>query len=399
MIRRSTICISEREYYARRMVLGAYLQREGLAGAVLFDRTYVLYYCGFVYIPTERPIALILTPEGETNLFVPRLEQESALAGACVREVVTYEEYPGDPHPIHALAALMEKRLAGRIIGCDHDGYPWLLGYQGPSLSSLLNEKVHHLSPFIERQMMVKSEAEVALIRESVRWANLAHSLLQRYTRVGASEVDVSFRASMEATRAMLDAIGPLYQGGSPYFHGASATYRGQVGGQASRPGSLAGDIRFQVGDVVVSEARAPIWGYDSELERTMFIGRPNARQGELFGYLLELRRLAREAIRPGIPCGKVDDDVRSAYSRLGIESLWRHHTGHSIGLRYHEGPFLDRHDQTMIQPGMVFTVEPGLYSPDLGGFRHSDTVLVTSDGIEVLTCYPDDLESMTIPL
>jgi len=70
----------------------------------------------------------------------------------------------------------------------------------------------------------------------------------------------------------------------------------------------------------------------------------------------------------------------------------------HAIGLRYHEGPFLDSEDDTVIRPGMVFTVEPGLFSPELGGFRHSDTALVTDDGIEILTYYPRDLESLIIP-
>jgi Xaa-Pro aminopeptidase len=77
----------------------------------------------------------------------------------------------------------------------------------------------------------------------------------------------------------------------------------------------------------------------------------------------------------------------------------WKHHTGHAIGLRYHEGPFLDLGDNTTIQPGMVFTVEPGLYDSNQGGFRHSDTVAVTEDGIEMMTYYPRDLDSLTLPL
>ena len=77
----------------------------------------------------------------------------------------------------------------------------------------------------------------------------------------------------------------------------------------------------------------------------------------------------------------------------------WKHHSGHAIGIRYHEGPFLDSGDQTELRPGMVFTVEPGLYVPELGGFRHSDTVVVTDDGIDVMTYYPRDLESLTLPL
>jgi Xaa-Pro dipeptidase len=77
----------------------------------------------------------------------------------------------------------------------------------------------------------------------------------------------------------------------------------------------------------------------------------------------------------------------------------WRQHTGHAIGLRNHEAPFLDLGDHTPIVAGMVFTIEPGVYDSAIGGFRHSDTVAVTPDGIDVLTDYPSDIESLTIPV
>jgi Xaa-Pro dipeptidase len=77
----------------------------------------------------------------------------------------------------------------------------------------------------------------------------------------------------------------------------------------------------------------------------------------------------------------------------------WRQHTGHAIGLRNHEPPFLDIGDFTPIEPGMVFTIEPGVYDSSLGGFRHSDTVLVTDDGgVEILTAYPTEIGQLTIP-
>ena len=113
---------------------------------------------------------------------------------------------------------------------------------------------------------------------------------------------------------------------------------------------------------------------------------------------MLALQDTAFNAIKPGIPCAQVDQQVRAYYETHNLMSYWKHHSGHAIGLRYHEGPFLDIGDQTEIKPGMVFTVEPGLYVPELGGFRHSDTVLVTDEGIEIMTYYPRDLESLTIP-
>jgi len=102
---------------------------------------------------------------------------------------------------------------------------------------------------------------------------------------------------------------------------------------------------------------------------------------------------------RPGATCADVDGAVLRYFEDNGLRSLWCQHTGHAIGLRNHEAPFLDVGDHTPIEPGMVFTIEPGVYSDEIGGFRHSDTVVVTEDGIDVLTDYPSDIESLTIPV
>lgn len=244
---------------------------------------------------------------------------------------------------------------------------------------------------------MIKSEAEVALIRESVKWGHLAHVHLQRYTEVGLTETEVSLRAGNEATLAMLDAIGPIYRAQSYFFSGAHAGYRGQIGRNAAIPHALANNIIFQTGDVLITGANAPMWGYNSELERTMIVGKASEDQKRLFAHMLALQETAFNAIRPGVSCAEVDRIVRAYYEKHKLMPFWKHHVGHAIGIRYHEAPFLDLGDETIIHPGMVFTVEPGLYVPELGGFRHSDTVVVNEDGIELLTYYPRDLESLTI--
>ena len=244
---------------------------------------------------------------------------------------------------------------------------------------------------------MIKSEAEINLIRESVKWGNLAHVLLQRYTQVGSTETDVSLRASNDATLAMMDAIGPIYRAQSYFSSGARAGYRGQIGRNAAIPHALANNLVFQESDVLVTGANASVWGYNSELERTMIIGPASDEQKHMFDHMLALQDIALETIQPGVPCNEVDKAVRAYYINHGLMEYWKHHAGHAIGIRYHEAPFLDIGDNTTIHPGMVFTVEPGLYAPSLGGFRHSDTVLVTEDGIEMLTYYPRDLHSLTI--
>ena len=132
-----------------------------LSGVVLFDRDYVLYYTGFAFIPTERPIAFVVNAQGETALFVPRLEVEHAQSSASVGRVDHYVEYPYDPHPMEVLKETLAEMGVGDALGADDDGYPWILGYRGPTLSELTGAQVRPVRPFVEDQMMVKSAAEL----------------------------------------------------------------------------------------------------------------------------------------------------------------------------------------------------------------------------------------------
>jgi len=393
-----TLQLQSSEFQSRADQLRAYLRKEQLSGIVLFDNFHILYYTGFAFIPTERPMAFAMSAAGERVLFVPRLEVEHAKAEARVERVESYLEYPDNPHPMKKFAEILAAMNIKNKIGADNDGYPWILGYQGESLSSLTGAQIANVNQFVEHQMMLKSDAELELIRESVKWGNLAHRLLQKYTHVGANEVEVSQRAGSEATLALIDALGSRYRSYSMWGRGASAGYRGQIGRNASIPHSLTTNAEFMAGDVLVTGAGCPMWGYNSELERTMMIGAASADQKKFFDHMVALQDTALNAIKPGKKCSDVDKAVHAYFDKHNLMAYWRHHSGHAIGLRYHEGPFLDTGDDTTIEPGLVFTVEPGLYTPELGGFRHSDTVAVTQDGIEMMTYYPRDLPSLTIP-
>ena len=187
----------------------------------------------------------------------------------------------------------------------------------------------------------------------------------------------------------MLDALGPSYSGQQASSDGASAGYRGQIGRRSSWAHAVAHNIEFQAGDVLVTETSAPVWGYNAELERAMIIGPPTDEMRRLFDHTVASQQVAFDALRPGVTCADVDRAVLGYLEGEGLLSYWRQHVGHGIGLRNHEAPFLDVGDQTPVEPGMVFTIEPGLYDGELGGFRHSDTVVVTPDGIDILTVVP----------
>jgi Xaa-Pro dipeptidase len=368
-----------------------------LAGLVLFDDQFIQYYTGFIFIPTERPIALLITREGQRILFVPRLEHEHALETAQVEEVRSYPEFPGEQHPLQLLSEHLRQLGLGRgLIGVDHDGYPPIMGYSGPALSELC--AVRRVSAALDRQMALKSEHELSLIRESARWAAHAHRLLQQYTRPGLRESEVESRTTQEATQALQAEMGPGFRSQNRWVNGAVALYRGQIGPSSALPHAISTNALFKAGDNLVTGASAGVWGYLSELERTMFLGEPTPQQRRYFRHMLELQDLALEHLRPGRACAEVDRVVRAYYESEGLTPHWRHHVGHSLGQRIHESPFLDVGEQALLEPGMVFSVEPGLYVPGLGGFRHSDTVLITSQGAELLTHYPRELEALVIP-
>ncbi len=396
----STLRLTESEHAQRVGRLAEHARKQGAAAALVFESPRVLYYSGFAFYPTERPIALIVTAEGEQHLFVPRLELEHARQEGFAQQVHHYDEYPRLEHPMLVLARVLgELGLTGRKLLADHDGYPWIFGYTGPALSEVAGSEVERAYTFIDHQMSVKSSAEIGLIKESMKWANMAHTLLQRYTAPGVSETEVSMRASMEATLAMKDALGSTFKAQAMGFfnEGALALYRGQIGKNSSLPHALTGNLEFSMGDVLVTGATAPVWGYLSEIERTMFLGEPNAEQIRLFGLMKEAQEVAFATMRPGARCADIDRAVNEYFSANDLGQYWRHHSGHGIGLRNHEPPYLDIGTEVVLEPGMVFAVEPGLYHPELGGYRHADTVLITATGAELLSYYPRDIEALVI--
>ena len=391
--------ITSAELQARRERLLEHVEQRALSGYVLFDEAYIRYFTGFNFLSTERPVVFAQNASGELVVFVPEFEVDRTRAETEFDRIESYPEYPGIEHPMLGFGRVLQSLGIERAIGADQDGYPGILGYRGPALSEVTGAAVTPLAVEIERMMAVKSPAEVELIRESARWCEHAHRLLQEYSTPGATEAEASLRAGHEATLAMLDALGSRFGGQQGSADGASAGYRGQIGLRSAWAHAVAHNIEFRAGDVLVTETSAPIWGYNAELERAMVIGPPTAKMRELFAHMIEAQQVAFGAFRPGATCADVDGAVLRYFEDNDLLPYWRQHVGHAIGLRNHEAPFLDVGDHTPIEPGMVFTIEPGVYANEIGGFRHSDTVVVTDDGVEILTDYPRDLESLTIPI
>ena len=364
--------------------------------AVWFDATSIDYLTGFNHIQTERPVCLAITHDA-CEITVPRLEVERVSSNERIERVHHYFDYPGG-RPIETVSAMLEG-LGAEVVMADMDGAPGVMGYEGPPLSDFVEVETQ---AWVKRMRWEKSPAEVALIRESSRWANLGHRYLADFTVVGAHPATVSQRASLEASRAMLDTLGDRFV---TRVRGSGPVSAGYISGdETALPHGHTPNETLTAGDVIITGATANVDGYYAELERTMFVGPPSDEQRRHFDLMHEAQSIAIDHLGPGVEIAAVDRAVWSFFESEGVEDLAQHHVGHNIGMAGHEPPYIDRgwsehcedDDDSVMHPGQVYTIEPGIYTED-AGYRHSDTVAITEDGTEVLTYYPRSLEANII--
>jgi len=374
------------------------MREEKLDAIYIVSSANIAYLTNFFYIPTERPIASVITDSGEKILIVPRLEYEHAEKYSYADNIFYYLEYPDEEHPMIKIANIIKDlRLQNKRLGFDADGYGHIYGYRGPRLSELLEDiKLIYARDIIENLRMVKSDEEIRLMKESAKWTIYVHRLLQEYTKPGLYEDEVSMAASKEATLVMARTLKDLYRPAG-WIAGAHAGFRGQIGIHSYYPHSLTQHLKLKKGDILVTGAGANISGYSVELERTMFIGEPDSKIEKFFNMMLKAQEIAMSNIKAGVKCSDVDKAVRNYFKENNLMDYWRHHSGHGLGLEMHEAPFLDIGYNKTLEAGMIISVEPGIYVPKLGGFRHSDTVLVTEDGYEILTEYPRELSDLIV--
>ncbi|WP_336345739.1 M24 family metallopeptidase [Halalkalicoccus ordinarius] len=394
--------LPEREFDARLTSVRERIAESDADAGVWFDATSIEYLIGFAHLQTERPVVLGVTP-GRCEITVPRLEVERVSGNSRIDRVHSYFDYPGG-EPIETVVKMLREMGADSVVA-DADGAPGTMGYEGPELSEFLESEPRS---WVARMRWAKSDAEVELIRESAKWANLGHRHLAEYVEPGAHPATASQRASLEASRAMLDALGDRYV---PRTRGDGPVHAGFISGeQTALPHGHTANRYLEEGDVLITGASANVDGYRSELERTMFVGEPDDDGRHYFELMCEVQTIAIEALGPGVRIADVDRAVWEYFEEQGVADLARHHVGHNIGLGGHEPPYVDRgwgahceaeatsyeERDAVMEPGHVYTIEPGLYTEE-AGYRHSDTVAITDDGIEMLTYFPRDLEANVI--
>jgi Xaa-Pro aminopeptidase len=236
--------------------------------------------------------------------------------------------------------------------------------------------------PLVEQARMIKDATEIELIRRAVRLGSSLFDRILKKVRPGVRETEVAAELEYAARKCGAEAMSfPTIVGAGP---------------RSALPHARASQAAIPPSGFVVCDFGVILAGYCSDMSRTVHVGRqPTAEARRLYNAVREAQQAAVVAVRPGIKVADVDRVARKQLQKQGLSRYFTHSTGHGVGLEIHEPPRLAAGQNELLRPGMVITIEPGVYVPGRWGVRIEDMVLVTERGCEVLT--PTSKELITV--
>jgi Xaa-Pro aminopeptidase len=223
-----------------------------------------------------------------------------------------------------------------------------------------------------------KDEIEISLLADIAKLASLSLQSVLNGLKQGVRESDIALELEIEMRRRGADA--------------RSFDFIVASGERGAMPHGRATNKLVRSGDMVTIDFGAVMNGYHSDETVTVAVGRPDARSQEIHVIVKEAHDRAISAVRPGMSCRELDAVARNYIVQQGYGEYFGHGLGHGVGLDIHEKPVISPRSEAVIEEGMVFTIEPGIYIPGFGGVRIEDTVAVTSDGCMILTQAPKEL-------
>jgi Xaa-Pro aminopeptidase len=367
------------------------LQARGLDGLFINNHAQIYYLFGFFYYPCERPLIGFIPREGEPALFVPRLEAEQ-VAECWVKDVEVYFEYPGTVHPISWICS----RLAARGYGKAR------LGYEESMAAATLRQVQAELpqaewvgaGDIVAGLRIVKDPEEITLIRKAGEFADFMLAEGVRYVLErgeNATELEVNNHVNQAVVDKMIAELDEVI-----FVAGVSG---GLVcsGPRSALAHGLPTKKHLQRGESLILSFACFVGGYMAESERVVLLGEPSAEQKRIYLVEQAAQEAGVNAVRPGIPCSEANRICLDVIRGAGLGEYIKHRMGHGVGIQNHEAPWMEDGDHTILRPGMAISCEPGIYVPGFGGYRISDTLLVTETGAERVTHFPRDLASATL--
>lgn len=344
-------------------------------------------------LETERLDALLVTAVSNVTYLSGFTGDDSLLLVTGQESfLVTDSRYTEQADRECSEARVVEHRkgLVKRMIGLIRRGKPGRVGFEDSTpfgwyrelRAALGARRLMAQTAVVERQRQVKDTGEVALIRRALGAAEWWWPARRRVLRPGRTEREVA--ADLAHAMGRRGADGPAFE------------TLVAVGPRASLPHAKPTARTLTVAEAVLIDWGAQVAGYKCDLTRVVPGRRMTAQFRQVYGIVLEAQEAAIAAVRPGVTAGSVDAAARSVIARAGYGKEFGHGLGHGVGLAVHELPRIRKRDRTTLEPGMVFTIEPGIYLPGRLGVRMEDMVVVTERGVEVLSSLPKRLDEVT---
>ncbi|WP_066307489.1 Xaa-Pro peptidase family protein [Bacillus sp. FJAT-29814] len=338
----------------------------------------IWYFTNITYKPEERPFFLVISPDQQPVLVVPKLEESHVYKGIIDCKVITYWDYPSP------VGENWNEVLNDFIKRFGRTGIE-----DNVKAEVFLKIKAKELVPsqLIVEQRKLKSPYELEKIRSSARISDRAMEMIFKSVYKGATVIEpFALSRSVQTelirtkqfdpiTTSLLTAVWPAPISSMPH----------SIPNLGDRLGSGPN----------VAMAYFRINGYASECERTFFLENPTDEEEELFHLMMTARQRALKVLKAGARAADVDSEARNYLIKNGLSENLLHRTGHGVGLGNHEAPFIAEGSNEILEENMVITIEPGIYIDGVGGYRHSDTILVTREGYELLTTAPTELSDV----
>ncbi|MBI2914990.1 MAG: aminopeptidase P family protein [Firmicutes bacterium] len=359
----------------------AHLETDGIATACLTERVTIRYLSGFAPSFYDDPAVLVISRLHPPVLIVPETLEGEAAQVASAKDIRTYQNY--DPGDLVCKASNLAD-LVSRVL-CDIAGEDGDLGVEGAHFPVRFAERLgrekpgvrlRDVSATIRKMRLVKTAEEIERIRRSAALADAGHAEVKRLMREGISEIEI-----FSLARARMEALA-----GKRIFVKADLV----AGTRSEEIGGHPGTNRVRRGDLVIADLLPCLDDYWADTTSTTVSGEPAGLQPKMQEIVRDALQQGIESVRPGMPARELDQIVRSRIERNGYG--YPHHTGHGVGLSDFEGPVIGRSSESVLEEGMVITVEPGIYGPGIGGLRLEDTMLITAKGAEVLSNHSKEL-------
>jgi creatinase len=376
---------SNTEMQGRVKRLQAIMTDQGLDVVINSSYHSNLYYAGFWMLPMGRFNFTIIPANGPAEIIAPIMEQERVPIYSWITDAHFYTDVGTSLAGLINLAKnlLAERGYAINRIGIEKDVMPVcvLEALQG----ALPKTDLIDVSATLMEQRVVKSKEEVDLLRKNADIANIGTEAMMAAMAEGRSELEISNEALLATDRALVERFPDLESFGTIVTCAS--------GCRSAIPHAVSTGKKLERGEIVTFNVLSQTNGYYVSPERTLSVGPVREDARKPFQTMIESQACGIEAVKPGVTCGEVARRCIKVLEREGYDQYQLHGPGHSCGIM---GAFWGREEKgeirayndNFLEPGMVITVEPAIYLPGVGGFRHCDVLAVTEDGYEMLTHY-----------